>query len=86
MCGVLHFSYCPQSLLHWMSVQKHSAAPLYTLGSLPPFLLVFAGDVAHMGMAWNEHDLGCGCGVIPVPAKVRTPAAAMAGSIPRVQG
>lgn len=23
-----------------------------------------------MGMAWNEHDLGCGCGVIPVPHKV----------------
>lgn len=60
-----------QKLLHWMEVQKNSPVPLYTLGSLPPFLLVFAGSVAKMAAAWNEHDLGCSCGIIPVPSKVR---------------
>lgn len=59
-----------QELLRWMKVQKASSVPLYTLGSLPPFLLVFAGQVASIGKAWNEHDLGCNCGVIPVPSKV----------------
>jgi len=51
-------------LLYWMQTQKASAAPLYTLGSLPPFLLVFAGQVAHVSRAWNEHDLGCNCAVL----------------------
>mmetsp|Transcript_13948 Transcript_13948/g.39492 ORF Transcript_13948/g.39492 Transcript_13948/m.39492 type:complete len:619 (+) Transcript_13948:121-1977(+) len=60
-----------KKLLHWMAVQKSSPVPLYTLGSLPPFLLVFAGEVAKMGMAWNEHDLGCSCSVIPVPSKAK---------------
>eukprot|EP00873_Tetraselmis_striata_P042478 jgi/Tetstr1/462742/TSEL_000702.t1 len=60
-----------EELLRWMKVQKASSVPLYTLGSLPPFLLVFAGQVASIGKAWNEHDLGCNCGVIPVPSKAR---------------
>jgi len=58
-------------LQHWLELQKRSKVPLYTLGSLPPFLLVFAGEVAHMALAWNEHDLGSGCNIVPVPHKAR---------------
>lgn len=40
----------------WMSVQK--AKRIYELGSLPPFLLVFAGDVEAVEHRWNQHGLG----------------------------
>ncbi|WOL10305.1 hypothetical protein Cni_G19060 [Canna indica] len=47
----------------WMEVQKKGAAPggagrIYELGSLPPFLLVFAGHVAPIEHRWNQHGLG----------------------------
>ncbi|THU56533.1 hypothetical protein C4D60_Mb11t18230 [Musa balbisiana] len=47
----------------WMEVQKRGAAPggpgrIYDLGSLPPFLLVFAGHVAPIEHRWNQHGLG----------------------------
>ena len=32
-------------LLRWMNVQKEGAERIYRLGSLPPFLLVFSGNV-----------------------------------------
>ncbi|KAH7332449.1 hypothetical protein KP509_20G087900 [Ceratopteris richardii] len=41
----------------WMEVQK-SGARIYELGSLPPFLLVFAGDVQPIEHRWNQHGLG----------------------------
>ena len=41
----------------WMEVQK-SGGRIYELGSLPPFLLVFAGDVAPVDHRWNQHGLG----------------------------
>ncbi|CAA0833097.1 Probable galacturonosyltransferase-like 10 [Striga hermonthica] len=31
---------------------------MYELGSLPPFLLVFGGDVEPIGHRWNQHGLG----------------------------
>ncbi|KAK1412493.1 hypothetical protein QVD17_33790 [Tagetes erecta] len=40
----------------WMEVQKTDR--IYELGSLPPFLLVFAGHVAPIDHAWNQHGLG----------------------------
>ncbi|KAK9053998.1 hypothetical protein SSX86_025073 [Deinandra increscens subsp. villosa] len=40
----------------WMEVQKEER--IYELGSLPPFLLVFAGDVAEIDHRWNQHGLG----------------------------
>nr|XP_016477619.1 PREDICTED: probable galacturonosyltransferase-like 7 [Nicotiana tabacum] len=40
----------------WMDIQKTNR--IYELGSLPPFLLVFAGDVAHVDHRWNQHGLG----------------------------
>ncbi|KAL4305308.1 hypothetical protein S245_054732 [Arachis hypogaea] len=40
----------------WMEVQK--SARIYELGSLPPFLLVFAGHVAPIEHRWNQHGLG----------------------------
>ncbi|KAG6508437.1 hypothetical protein ZIOFF_033811 [Zingiber officinale] len=47
----------------WMEVQKGGEAPggpgrIYELGSLPPFLLVFAGHVAPIEHRWNQHGLG----------------------------
>ncbi|KAL1550275.1 putative galacturonosyltransferase-like 7 [Salvia divinorum] len=42
----------------WMEVQKTSASRIYELGSLPPFLLVFAGHVAPIEHRWNQHGLG----------------------------
>lgn len=45
----------------WMEVQKTAAASggrIYELGSLPPFLLVFAGHVAPIEHRWNQHGLG----------------------------
>lgn len=42
----------------WMEIQKTSVSRIYELGSLPPFLLVFAGHVAPMEHRWNQHGLG----------------------------
>lgn len=51
----------------WMSVQQrgaaaeasvHSGGRIYELGSLPPFLLVFAGEVEGVEHRWNQHGLG----------------------------
>ncbi|GLJ09658.1 hypothetical protein SUGI_0113570 [Cryptomeria japonica] len=41
---------------HWMEVQKEKR--IYELGSLPPFLLVFAGNVEPVDHRWNQHGLG----------------------------
>ncbi|KAK9067734.1 hypothetical protein SSX86_011845 [Deinandra increscens subsp. villosa] len=40
----------------WMEIQKTDR--IYELGSLPPFLLVFAGHVAPIDHGWNQHGLG----------------------------
>ncbi|MED6209112.1 putative galacturonosyltransferase-like 10 [Stylosanthes scabra] len=40
----------------WMKVQKERR--IYELGSLPPFLLVFGGDVEPIEHRWNQHGLG----------------------------
>lgn len=40
----------------WMEIQKTNR--IYELGSLPPFLLVFAGHVAPIEHRWNQHGLG----------------------------
>ena len=40
----------------WMEVQK--LKKIYELGSLPPFLLVFGGDVEGIDHRWNQHGLG----------------------------
>ncbi|KAK4282540.1 hypothetical protein QN277_013902 [Acacia crassicarpa] len=40
----------------WMEIQKSHR--IYELGSLPPFLLVFAGHVAPIEHRWNQHGLG----------------------------
>ncbi|KAL1216598.1 putative galacturonosyltransferase-like 5 [Cardamine amara subsp. amara] len=40
----------------WMEIQKIER--IYELGSLPPFLLVFAGHVAPISHRWNQHGLG----------------------------
>ncbi|CAH9051664.1 unnamed protein product [Cuscuta epithymum] len=40
----------------WMLVQKQKR--IYHLGSLPPFLLVFAGDIMAVDHRWNQHGLG----------------------------
>ncbi|KAL5974294.1 putative galacturonosyltransferase-like 9 [Asimina triloba] len=40
----------------WMEVQKQKR--IYDLGSLPPFLLVFGGDVEPVEHRWNQHGLG----------------------------
>ncbi|KAI0530923.1 hypothetical protein KFK09_000471 [Dendrobium nobile] len=47
----------------WMEVQKGAAGDgaggrIYELGSLPPFLLLFAGHVAPIEHRWNQHGLG----------------------------
>jgi lipopolysaccharide biosynthesis glycosyltransferase len=41
---------------HWMEVQKEKR--IYELGSLPPFLLVFAGKLKPVEHRWNQHGLG----------------------------
>nr|KYP36409.1 Glycosyltransferase 8 domain-containing protein 2 [Cajanus cajan] len=43
-------------LERWMRVQKSSR--IYELGSLPPFLLVFGGEVEPLPHRWNHHGLG----------------------------
>nr|ACW83060.1 glycosyltransferase family GT8 protein [Populus deltoides] len=40
----------------WMELQKRMR--IYELGSLPPFLLVFAGDIVPVDHKWNQHGLG----------------------------
>ncbi|KAL9669816.1 hypothetical protein QQ045_007365 [Rhodiola kirilowii] len=40
----------------WMRVQKEKR--IYELGSLPPFLLVFGGEVEGIEHRWNQHGLG----------------------------
>nr|AAM63375.1 putative glycosyl transferase [Arabidopsis thaliana] len=40
----------------WMEIQRRER--IYELGSLPPFLLVFAGHVAPISHRWNQHGLG----------------------------
>jgi lipopolysaccharide biosynthesis glycosyltransferase len=40
----------------WMEMQKEKR--IYELGSLPPFLLVFAGEVEAVDHRWNQHGLG----------------------------
>ncbi|XP_074279222.1 putative galacturonosyltransferase-like 1 [Silene latifolia] len=40
----------------WMELQKKIR--IYNLGSLPPFLLVFAGNIVPVDHRWNQHGLG----------------------------
>ncbi|KAE9606730.1 hypothetical protein Lal_00026372 [Lupinus albus] len=40
----------------WMELQKRMR--IYELGSLPPFLLVFAGNIGPVDHRWNQHGLG----------------------------
>lgn len=40
----------------WMKVQKERR--IYELGSLPPFLLVFGGEIERIDHRWNQHGLG----------------------------
>ncbi|KAF5745895.1 galacturonosyltransferase-like 7-like [Tripterygium wilfordii] len=40
----------------WMEIHKNER--IYELGSLPPFLLVFAGHVEPIEHRWNQHGLG----------------------------
>ncbi|GFZ21693.1 glucosyl transferase family 8 [Actinidia rufa] len=41
---------------NWMELQRNRR--IYDLGSLPPFLLEFAGDVEAVDHRWNQHGLG----------------------------
>ncbi|XP_048432854.1 probable galacturonosyltransferase-like 9 [Pyrus x bretschneideri] len=41
---------------NWMELQRKRR--IYELGSLPPFLLVFAGNVEAIDHRWNQHGLG----------------------------
>ncbi|XWS68921.1 hypothetical protein CRYUN_Cryun04dG0134900 [Craigia yunnanensis] len=41
---------------NWMGIQRKRR--IYELGSLPPFLLVFAGNVEAIDHRWNQHGLG----------------------------
>ncbi|KAI5056722.1 hypothetical protein GOP47_0028540 [Adiantum capillus-veneris] len=45
-----------KAIEEWMEVQREIR--IYELGSLPPFLLVFAGDVQAIEPRWNQHGLG----------------------------
>jgi lipopolysaccharide biosynthesis glycosyltransferase len=45
-----------RSIEAWMDVQKKER--IYELGSLPPFLLAFAGAVRPVAPRWNQHGLG----------------------------
>ncbi|KAK4779669.1 hypothetical protein SAY87_015775 [Trapa incisa] len=45
-----------QVLENWMEIQKRKR--IYELGSLPPFLLAFAGNVEGIDHRWNQHGLG----------------------------
>ncbi|KHN28686.1 Putative galacturonosyltransferase-like 9 [Glycine soja] len=41
---------------NWMELQRKKR--IYELGSLPPFLLVFGGNVEAIDHRWNQHGLG----------------------------
>ena len=41
---------------NWMELQRKRR--IYDLGSLPPFLLVFGGNVEPIDHRWNQHGLG----------------------------
>lgn len=41
---------------NWMKLQREKR--IYELGSLPPFLLVFGGNVEPIDHRWNQHGLG----------------------------
>ncbi|KAH0992388.1 hypothetical protein GBA52_003871 [Prunus armeniaca] len=45
-----------QKVEEWMALQKRKR--LYNLGSLPPFLLVLAGNIKAVDHRWNQHGLG----------------------------
>lgn len=45
-----------KKIVEWMELQKRIR--IYVLGSLPPFLLVFAGNIAPVDHRWNQHGLG----------------------------
>ncbi|KAF8387977.1 hypothetical protein HHK36_026643 [Tetracentron sinense] len=45
-----------QKVEDWMVVQKQKR--IYHLGSLPPFLLVLAGNIKAVDHRWNQHGLG----------------------------
>ncbi|KAJ7980168.1 Hexosyltransferase [Quillaja saponaria] len=45
-----------QRVEEWMAVQKQKR--IYHLGSLPPFLLVLAGNIKRVDHRWNQHGLG----------------------------
>ncbi|KAF9607150.1 hypothetical protein IFM89_032372 [Coptis chinensis] len=45
-----------QKVEYWMGVHKRRR--IYHLGSLPPFLLVFAGNIKGIDHRWNQHGLG----------------------------
>ncbi|XP_052197782.1 probable galacturonosyltransferase-like 1 [Diospyros lotus] len=45
-----------RKIVEWMELQKR--VRIYELGSLPPFLLVFAGNIAPVDHRWNQHGLG----------------------------
>ncbi|KAK1291668.1 putative galacturonosyltransferase-like 1 [Acorus calamus] len=47
---------CTAKIEEWMEMQKRMR--IYELGSLPPFLLVFAGRIANVDHRWNQHGLG----------------------------
>lgn len=47
---------CTAILEYWMEVQKEQH--IYELGSLPPLLLTFAGDIQAIDSRWNQHGLG----------------------------
>nr|XP_043606112.1 probable galacturonosyltransferase-like 9 [Erigeron canadensis] len=40
----------------WMELQRKKR--IYELGSLPPFLLVFGGEIEPIDHKWNQHGLG----------------------------
>lgn len=46
-----------QKVEEWMAVQKQEKR-IYHLGSLPPFLLVLAGNIKGVDHRWNQHGLG----------------------------
>ncbi|KAJ4963568.1 hypothetical protein NE237_023507 [Protea cynaroides] len=48
--------YYTTKIEEWMELQKRMR--IYELGSLPPFLLVFAGNIASVDHRWNQHGLG----------------------------
>ncbi|KMZ62180.1 putative galacturonosyltransferase-like 9 [Zostera marina] len=47
-----------KKIRRWMEIQKRGDPRIYELGSLPPFLLVFAGEIKAVDHRWNQHGLG----------------------------